>query len=102
MLQADAEAYDAQIQKRTTVITVALLIAFFSIALAFMFYIYSRMNKRYSLRLEREVDDRIQDIRISNLELEKSNSELESFASISSGVGPQDTTIAVNNTAAKK
>ena len=84
LLKATSRVYRTEIQKKTFTILAVVLIALLFSALSFMLFISNRRSKQYAKALEAEVEARTRDIRLTNIKLENSNAELQSFASITS------------------
>lgn len=84
LLKIEAQAYRSRMQKNTITLVATVFIAILSVVFAYFLFLYSNRRKFYAQKLEEEVKERTEDLKMANLKLERSNSELESFASISS------------------
>lgn len=84
LLRADSAVYKTRIRERSLLVLAIVIISLLFFGLAFKLFLFNRDNRRYALRLEAEVKARTEDILMTNVKLQKSNSELESFASITS------------------
>jgi tetratricopeptide (TPR) repeat protein len=84
LLKAQSRMDNTRIQL-TIILTIGLvIIAFLTFWLLYTLYRHNLESKKYAAKLEAEVVERTKDIRAINVMLEKSNTELESFASITS------------------
>ncbi|KAA3634906.1 MAG: hypothetical protein DWQ02_10635 [Bacteroidetes bacterium] len=84
LLKTTSSGYKTEIQRKTFTILAVVLIALLFLALTYMLYISNRRSKQYAKELEAEVEASTRDVRLTNLKLENSNAELQSFASITS------------------
>lgn len=84
LLKVTSSVYRTDIQQKTFTIIVVVLVALVFMALSYMLFISNRRSKQYAKELEAEVEARTRDLRLANIKLENSNSELQSFASITS------------------